>query len=617
MAARDYQLFAAQSIWDFFEKKSGHPLVLMPTGTGKSHVISIFAQSVLAYFPRTRIICATHVKELIQQNYNKLVEAWPTAPAGIYSASLGQRDIHNNIVFGGIQSMAKKAHAFGHVDMVLVDEAHTVSPSETTLYRKFIDALTKVNPNLKVIGLTATGWRLGHGKIHEGEGALFTDVCVDMTTVEIFNWFISEGYLLPLHPKKPKSELDVSGVHMRGGEFIQSELQNAVDKADITLRALEEAVRDYSHCKKWLIFASGVEHAVHISDALNELGVTCGYVHGALSDGERDEVLRKHRVGELKAITNNNVLTTGYDDPEIDLIIVLRPTASPVLWVQLLGRGTRPVWPTNDGSNWHLWPQGYVASGRYDLGTTAGRILCIQEGPKQFCSVLDFSGNTRRLGPVNDPVIPGKKGSKGGPAPVKLCEACEHYNHASARFCAICGAEFTFTTKLKQAASTEKLIKGDTPVVEVYRINEITYQPFERSGKPRMLRVTYYCNLRKFDEYICIEHPPGFAKMRADKWLRKRTDSYFSTVDQLLQSADQLRRPTHISVWINKQYAEIMDYDFEGTAFGREPPQVDSQYPEIKVGSGFRKRAEDLEIPVLAPSKPLTGFDDMDDDIPF
>ncbi len=439
-----------------------------------------------------------------------------------------------------------------------------------------------------MIGLTATGYRLGHGKINEGEGALFTDVCVDMTGIEAFNWFIAQGYLVPLVPKKTQLMLDTSGVHMRGGEFIAGELQNAVDKADITTRALREAMEIGTNRRKWLIFASGVEHAKHIAEELTMLGVPCGVVTGDMGATERDQVLANHRSGVYRAIVNNNILTTGYDDTEIDLILVLRPTASTVLWVQMLGRGTRPCYA--DG---------------FDLATQEGRLAAIGASHKQNCLALDFAGNTRRLGPINDPVLPRRKGEKAGTAPVKECPACEVYNHASARFCFFCGHEFTFQTKLKNEASTLQLIKGDLPRVETFKIDTLFYQRYERTGKPAMLRVTYYCGLRKFDEYVCLEHPPGFARRKAEQWWRKRTPTDPPTsVNDALNKTKYLKTCTHLNIWINKTYPEIMDYDFEGTAFGTQPPLIESAWPTASTG-----RSEQPAMTTLA--------DMSDDDIPF
>lgn len=612
MPARDYQLLAAQSIWDYFAEKDGNPLVLMPTGTGKSHVIAIFLQSVLQHYSQQRIQILTHVKELIQQNYDKLIDAWPNAPAGIYSAGLNKKDIHNNIVFGGIASVAKKAHAFGHVDLILVDEAHLVNPTEETMYNTYFAALKKVNPMLKVIGLTATGFRLGHGKITDG--GLFTDVCFDMTSIAAFNWLIAEGYLVPLVPKPAKVELDVSGVHMRGGEFIAGELQNAVDKHDITVRALQEAIDRGGDRRKWLIFASGVEHATHIAEILTEMGIPCGAVHSKMSGGERDKVLADHRSGKLRAIANNNILTTGYDDPEIDLILILRPTASSVLWVQMLGRGTRPVWPAL--GNWDLWgPE--VNPGAFDLTIKEHRLACIQLGPKRNCLVLDFAGNTRRLGPINDPVIPRKKGEKGGTAPVKLCESCDTYNHASARWCFFCGAEFVFSVKIKQEASTVALVKGDLPQVVTFKVEQITYQRYERPLKPPMMKVSYYCGLRKFDEYICLEHM-NFAGKKAREWWRQRsTLNPPETTDAALQIADKLAVPTHLSIWVNKPYPDIIAADFTGTAFNTQPAEL---APPIAVSQTRSWSQEpdkkDLDVDIPWDSKTPKIYS-SEDEIPF
>lgn len=583
MPSRDYQILAAQSIWDYFASNGGNPLVVMPTGTGKSHVIAEFLQSVFRYFPGQRIMCVTHVKELIQQDYNKLVDAWPNAPVGIYSSGLGRREL-NSIIFGGIATVVKKAAFFGVVHLLIIDEAHLVSPSEKTLYMKLIAELKKVNPFLKVIGFTATDWRMGSGKLTEGDDPLFTDVCFDMTTVAAFNWLISQGYLLPLIPKPARTQLDVTGVHLRGGEFIQSELQNAVDKHDITVRALEEACERGADRHKWLIFASGVEHAIHISEVLNDMGVSCGCVHSKMSDAERDKVLLDHKTGRIRAISNNNILTTGYDDPEIDLELILRPTASSGLWVQMLGRGTRPVFA--DG---------------YDLLTQVGRLAAIEASQKQNCLVLDYSGNTRRLGPINDPVIPNKKGKGGGTAPVKLCDGCDTYNHASARHCFVCGAEFVFAVKIKQEASTAALIKDDLPQVERFDVDQITYQAYERPGKPRMMRATYYCGLRKFDEYVCLEHTNFAGKKARDWWRARSTLPVPETIDQALSLADKLRVPGYLRVWVNKTsgYPEIMEFGYTDN----EDVQVD--VPHVHKISDFDK--EDTEV--------TDNFDDYD--IPF
>lgn len=608
MKLRDYQQEAVYSVFRYFDAekgKAGNPLILLPTGTGKSLVIAGFLKLLYEWFPNQRVMMLTHVKELIAQNYDKLMKVWPEAPAGIYSAGLGRKDVYNLITFGGIASVAKHAAKFGKVDLIFVDEAHLISPRDATMYKKFFAALREVNPYLKIIGLTATPYRLGYGSIVKEDpedDALFDKVTFDATTPDAFNWFLDQGYLLPVVPKRTKMELDISGVGKRGGEFIAKELQNAVNRDDATLRALEEALEVGEDRNSWLVFCSGIEHAMDTASMLNDMGIPCGCIHSKLDPKERDEIIEKFKSGEFRALTNNNVLTTGFDHPMLDLIIMLRPTASAVLWVQMLGRGTRPVY----------------AEG-FDLSTQEGRLQAIAASPKQNCMVLDFSGNTRRLGPINDPVKPKRPGEKGsGTAPVKECPECMSYNHASARFCGgfapipmdsvtqeqvqqlymkgfrlsgtnyvkegYCGHEFKFQTKLKKAASTEALIKQDIPIVEDFKVTHVTYAKHTKRAdpsKPPTLKVTYYCGSKIFNEWVCLMSG-DWAGRKAAQWWRKRTHLPLpSCIEEALDVAAMLKTPKYIKVHTNKKFPEILNYCYDGTCFGTR--EAVDETVEVKV----------------------------------
>lgn len=556
MKPRSYQLEAVQSIYDYFGYASGNPLIAMPTGTGKSVVIAMFLQSVFHSYPTQRVLILTHVKELIVQNYEKLRAIWSQAPAGIYSAGLNRRETHYNITFGGIASVAKRWKDFGFVDLVIIDEAHLVSPNDETMYQRFLKGLMETNPYLKVIGLTATPWRLGHGKLTDPvhvNGAtvpsLFTDICFDITGVEAFNRLIAEGFLSPVVPKATTSKLDVDGVHMRGGEFIPKELQLAVDKHEVTVAAVKEAMESGWNRQHWLVFAAGVDHAIHTAEVLNSMDIPAVAIHSKLSNAERDKAIEGFKNGEYRAAVNNNVLTTGFDFPAIDLIVCLRPTASTVLWVQMLGRGTRPC-----------------------------------EG-KDNCLVLDFAGNTKRLGPINDPVLPRRKGEKGGEAPVKECPVCHTYVHAGKKFCdgimpdgKDCKHEFTFQTKFTQGASSGQLIKGDLPIVEVFDVDHVTYAIHTKAGRPPMLKVSYYCGYRMFNEYVCPEHP-DYAGRKARIWWKERSSMEMPTSTlAALDLSGTLKTPTQLRIWINKKYPEILAFCYDGTAFGAKG-KIDAALP--------------------------------------
>lgn len=585
---RSYQTECVGAIYEYFQSSSGNPVCALPTGTGKSVIIAMFLESVFRHFPNQRILVLTHVKELIEQNHAKLMTVWPQAPAGINSAGLNQHDWNRPIIFAGIGSVAKKWAQFGHVDLIIIDEAHLVSPNDETMYQTLIKGLLTVNPLLKVIGFTATPWRLGHGKLtdpHEKKGEqvapLFTDICFDITGMAAFNRLIAEGFLAPVVPRNTGTLLKTDGVHMRGGEFIQKELQNAVNRDEITAAALREAMELGHDRNHWLVFASGVEHAIDVNDMLNAFGVPSVVIHSKMSDGKRDQAILDFKAGKYRAAVNNNVLTTGFDFPAIDLILMLRPTASPVLWVQMLGRGTRPS----------------------------------PETGKENCLVLDFAGNTRRLGPINDPVIPRRKGKKQGDAPVKLCGSCATWNHASVRHCDHCGTEFPVQVKLKQEASTQELIKGDMPVVEVFKIDHMTYIEHTKSDRPPMMKVTYYCGFKMFQEFVCVEHE-NFAGRKAREWWKARSATPVPgrTADALEQ-AEALKTPTHIRVWTNKKYPEILAFCYDGTAFGAEEAPEVLEAPTVEATA---VKVTNWKQPEEQWRKEATDHESYDDDdIPF
>jgi DNA repair protein RadD len=551
---RDYQEDAVRALWRYFEEMHGNPLVLAPTGTGKSLIIAAFVMMVIRAFRQTRVIAATHVETLISQNFAKLLRMWPTAPAGIFSAGLNRREM-KQVTFAGIQSVYDKSLAFGYVDFLIIDEAHLLSPNDEAMYQTFIKGLLRANPKLKIIGLTATGWRLGMGSLLDGN--IFTDIAIDMTTREAWNWFVDVGYLSPLSSKRTSFHLSAEGVPIKG-DYVLSALQDVVDKESLTRQAIEEMLHWGATRERWLVFATGVEHCEHVSDLLNTYGIDSVAIHSKTKQAK--DRLDAFKAGKVRAAVSMNKLTTGIDVPEIDLIGVLRHTTSSSLWVQMLGRGTRPVYA--DG---------------YDLSTVQGRLAAISAGPKPMGAlVLDFARNTERLGPVNDPVIPDpkKKGKRAGVAPVRVCPACAEYVHASKTVCPKCGYEFGTVLKIEGEASTRDVMARDAanePVVELLDVDRVTwtYHKRAKSKKPPVLRVSHYekNGIRKFDEWLCLEHPRGGAKTHAQNWWRERVAPTMraeigvpQTVAEAIELMPRLRIPRQMRVWTNTTYPRIVSY---------------------------------------------------------
>lgn len=592
MKPRYYQGDAVRSFFDFFAAGNiGNPLIAMPTGTGKSLCMALLIMEVMRRYRNQRILMATHVKELIENNYKTLLKVWPNAPAGIYSAGLERKDVGFPITYAGIGSIHKKAHIFQKIDIMIIDEAHLISPKSETMYRKFIDDLKRYNPYLVIVGLTATPYRMGHGML-TNEGGLFTHFCYDITGIEAFNRLLSEGFLCTLIPQKTKAEMDVSGLHIVNGEFSLTEMQERYCLDAVIIEALEEAiVRGYDR-KHWLIFATGTEHCDKIAKLLNEkYNIPTVAVHSKLSNKERDENFKLFTTGQVRAAVNNNCLTTGVDYPDIDLAVILRPTNSPGLWVQILGRFIRPVWPNkypaNDPrSNWHLWPENAVASGRYDLETIEGRLLCIKEGPKQNALVLDFAANTKRLGPINDPIIPyqrkKRKGDELRTAPVKICDNCGMYCHASVRICGNCGYEFPRTVKIMSEASNEELIRSQEIRIEIFKVDNVAYTLHQKAGKPDQMLITYQCGLLFYKKWIQLEHPEPMAHKAREFWRKATRDSSIeipTNTVEALERTDELFFPSHIRVRLDTQYPQVLDIDYTNTAFGSEETKTNNDDP--------------------------------------
>lgn len=349
--SRYYQDAADAALWDYFRNKPAlvegrivprNPLVAMPTGTGKSLSIGRFIAGAVKAYPQTRVLMMTHVKELIEQNANKLLEIWPEAPLGIYSAGLGKKQLAP-IVYAGVQTIKNNIDKLGRIDFAIIDEAHLLSPKDDGTYKDIITRLQAVNPYMPVIGFTATPYRLGIGSLTNN--GIFTDTAIDLTTLEAFNRLVNEGYLAPLVTKRRGNiVVDTSNVGLSNGEYKQAELQRAADDTQLTNAIVYDIlINAYSAGRSSaIIFASGIEHAQHISDCFAHYGVEVPAVHSKMESGQRDRILQDFKAGRYWGMVGNNIFTTGFDHPPIDFIACVRPTTSTGLWVQMLGRGTRP-----------------------------------------------------------------------------------------------------------------------------------------------------------------------------------------------------------------------------------------------------------------------------------
>jgi DNA repair protein RadD len=424
----------------------------------------------------------------------------------------------------------KLAKEFGHIDLIFIDEAHLLSDKSDGMYGVFISDLKKINPNLKIIKLTATPYRMGMGMISDAK-----DICYDLTNYKAFNRLIAEGYLAPLVTKRTVTKIDISRVGIgAGGDFNQKALEHSIDTNDINYLACKEIVEYGQDRRAWLVFSSGIKHSERLAEMMRSFGIPTVAVHSKMGDGARDAAIEVFKGGKYRCVVNNRVLTTGFDYPAIDLIADLNPTMSTGLHVQKYGRGTRPS----------------------------------PETGKTNCLGLDFAGNVPRLGPINDPVIPRPKNASGTPGtpPIKICDQCGTYNHASARFCESCLWEFPIGVAITRTAGTDELLRVDMPIIEWFQVQRVVYSAFKSQAGDNYLKATYVVagSKKPYMELLGLEKG-GYAAKRARDWWKKRmnVDEAPPSVGEALKWTTELMQPRKIQVHTNKQpYPEIVAVEF-------------------------------------------------------
>lgn len=457
MQLRDYQQRASNSAVKFaFEGKQKNGLVLMPTGTGKSLVIADIVKQIKTYYPPARILMLTHVKELVEQNYEKAASLTPFE-IGLWSAGLRKKQFNADIVFAGIDTVARNPDLLGQRHVIIIDEAHRVSHRPNTNYRNVTESLYKFNPNMRSIGLTATGYRMGQGMLTENWwnvrtqsyfAAYWQTILEDMTSMEEFNWFFDQGYLKRIIPKPTDAEIDVSNMRISGEEYVQKDVEAQVNNANKIRAIVDELCENGFDRRSWMVFSAGNYNGKLLTDEIASRGVSVALVTDDTPSAERARIIAAFKRYEIRCIVNNGILTTGFDHNGVDLIGVVRVTNSTPLWVQILGRGTRPVY----------------AEG-FDLQTQAGRLSAIFASGVYNCLVLDFAGNAKRLGAINAPLIPEppdrRKRTMKGESPVKICQSCGLYNPTMVSKCEHCGAEFLLSESITTQASTAQLIVSE------------------------------------------------------------------------------------------------------------------------------------------------------------
>lgn len=482
-----------------------------------------------------------------------------------------------------VYNLQVAGHPSFYADGVLVHNCHLIAPEGDGMYRTFLADMKVINPHVRVIGLTATPFRLKGGLICKPENIL-NEICYEAGLKEM----IQQGYLSPLISRAGRAEANLANLHIRGGEFISDEVAAAMDNDALVTSACREIVELTRDRKSVLIFTASVDHCKHVAEKIQAFsGKECAIVTGDTSPAERAEIIARFK-GEfipadlfgtpkppLKFLANVNVLTTGFDAPNTDCVVMLRPTNSPGLLIQCAGRGTR------------LSP----------------------ETGKSSCLFLDYGGNILRHGPLDMIKVKEPGSGKGGDAPAKKCPQCLALIHAGYTACPECGYVFPpkeSNDKMTQTASSAGVISGQVDYTD-YVVLDVYYCVHEKRGAdpdaPKTMRVDYQVGFNEFkSEWVCPEHT-GYARGKFEKWWHERA-ALSCPMPRSAREAVSLANEGLLAAPESITVKTIAGERFERVTGFR-----------LKERPVMREPGEDLE-----PGETWTSYtpsDDLDDNIPF
>ena len=502
----------------------GHkPVIVLPTGAGKSIVIAEICR-LKNILEQKHVLVIASRKELVKQNADKIMQL-SGVDVGIYSAGMGIKKL-SPITVGNIQSLYRQKETL-NFDIIIVDEAHEINHEADGMYRTMLDEMHRRNEKLEIVGLTATPYRFGHGLITD-EPALFNALiqCASVKTLQ------AKGYLSPIITKAPKTRIDVNGVHTRGGEFVESELQAKIETFDDD-SAVAEIISRSEGRKSWLIFATGVKHAIKINSILVKYGIKSAVVYGDLGSSERDLAIANFKSGHLTALVNANILTTGFDNPNIDLIALLRPTMSRGLFVQMVGRGFR------------------IAPG------------------KQNCLVMDFAGNFARHGfdfdilKIDKTVRASDVG--GGECLTKICPACHAMVPIQTRVCPECGYE---KPKYWTLWDGTEIVEQEEKTFSIYLEESRWFFDMSKNGHTMLVFEGIGADGRIRD-YFSIFHPnPAVVRMSMQRLKGICRDADVAIGDDFgIDDLNKTVKPYKLTYKIDNGFKKVTGYAFDSIPF--------------------------------------------------
>ena len=556
MILRDYQSRAVTDLfawWTKHQEDHDIPLLVLPTAAGKSVICAEIVRQMWDQWPlfHPRTVVLVPSKELAEQNAAKLRALLPpNISVGFVSASLGTKKYSADVIVATIGSIHKASHLLGNIKAVVIDEAHLVSQKagDAGMYRTFLSKLGELC-EFRTVGMTATPFRGNGVWLTDGDEPLFTGIASRVSMREL----LDAKFIAPLvPPDRIETRIDASHVGIANGDYKIGELSREVEK--YLSKVAAEAIKIASERKKWIAFTPSVKNAESLADKLNSLGIVSAVVCGETPKQEREDLIRQFKEHQIHCLVTVLALSVGFDVPDVDCIIWCRPTRSPVLYVQGMGRGTR------------------IADGKTD------------------CLVLDFTDTVERLGPVDTIQGRAKKRSGTQEAPYSICPDCGERNAPAALICIHCGGQIREeeAKPLDAKVSLAALLSNQASISELiwHDVTRVDYGLHRKEGKPDSLRVDYYAGLlRVATEWVCFSHI-GYARQKAENWwMRREKKSMPSGTQEALEWLEfhNIEEPVRIATRKNGKYTEVKDYEFNRNKRNQETfgqsGQTDQYYP--------------------------------------
>lgn len=294
---RYYQTDALKALHNYLSKENhGNPLIVMPTGSGKSLIIA----KIISDFKQKHVLCLAHRTELIDQNYRELSALEPNLDISVYAAGLDRKELEHKAIISSVQSFYFIPEIdLPWIDKLIVDECHLIPKAENTQYLKVIRRLQKINPHLIIVGLSATPYRFDSGILIEGENKIFNDICYEISVSEL----VEKGFLAPLIVKA-RDRLDLSKIKKIAGDYSQKELEEKLGVEALVDKTVQDIIKNAGDkYNSWLIFAVGMKHLNLISASLEKYGISHRVIHAQLSNSQRAKNIALFKEKKIRAIS--------------------------------------------------------------------------------------------------------------------------------------------------------------------------------------------------------------------------------------------------------------------------------------------------------------------------